>query len=338
MEDRARICVVGSLNADIVVRSPRLPAPGETVLGGPLAVYPGGKGANQAVAAARMGVAVSMVGAVGDDEHGRIVRAALEAEGIDLSGLSTRAGVATGVGVVTVAEGGENSIVVAPGANHTVTPADLERSRAAISAADVLLLQLEIPLETVARAARLARNAGTTVLLNAAPGGPLPADLLADVDVLLVNEVEAEALGGSAAPGPGTTPRTGGGVPSSPEDLLKAISRTGIGTLIVTAGERGAWYLSGQEIGGRVEAFGVEAVDSVGAGDAFAGVLAARWAEHQAASRAGVDPMGLLDALTWASAAGALAATRVGAIPSLPRRAEVVALLKRPLEGVPPRG
>jgi ribokinase len=307
------VCVIGSCVADLVVRAPRLPEPGETLLGGPFAVYPGGKGANQAVAAARMGAAVAFFGCIGGDDNGRMLRAALEAEGMDLGGLLVRSDVATGVGVITVGEDGENAIVQAPGANMTLTPSDLERARTAIGAADVLVLQLETPLETVERAARLARNAGTTVILNAAPVRALPAELLADVDVLVVNEVEAAAVGGSGS--------------DDPEALVRSLSPTGIGTLVVTAGKRGAWYLRGRDEGGHVQPFEVEAVDTVGAGDAFVGALAARYAAHQAGG--GVDAMGLLDALTWAGAAGALAVTKSGAIPSLPRRADVVALLKR---------
>jgi ribokinase len=243
-----------------------------------------------------------------------MLREALAAEGMDLSGLLVR-DVATGVATVMVSEDGENAIVQAPGANMTLTPSDLERARTAIGAADVLVLQLETPIETVARAATIAKNAGTTVILNAAPAPArgLPAELLADVDVLIVNEVEAAAVGGISGS-------------DDPETLVRSLSRTGVGTLIATAGRRGAWYLRGSDDGGHIEPFAVESIDTVGAGDAFVGVFAARFAEHQAGG--GVDPMGLLDALTWASAAGAVAVTRHGAIPSLPRRAEVIALLK----------
>jgi ribokinase len=313
--------VIGSLNADVVVRAPRLPRAGETLLGGPVAVYPGGKGANQAVAAARCGAIVSFVGSVGDDDYGRMLRGALEGEGVEVSALLVRRGVASGVGVVTVSEGGENAIVVAPGANMVLAPADVEAARGAIAAADVLVMQLEVPLEVVARGAEIAREVGTTVALNAAPGRKLPAELLANVDVLVVNETEAGLVCGAGGDGEGEKGE------SELEVLSKALGRMGAVNSIMTAGARGAWYARGTDIGGRVNAFEVEPIDTVGAGDAFVGVLATRWAEHQVGG--GVDALGLLDAVTWASAAGAIVVTRAGAMPSMPRRAEIVALLKR---------
>lgn len=313
--------MIGSSNVDVVVRAPRLPRAGETLLGGPLAVLPGGKGANQAVAAARCGAIVSFVGCVGDDVYGRVLRAALEAQGVDVSGLLVRAGVASGVGIVTVAEGGENAIVVAPGANMALTPVDVAAARGAIASADVLAMQLEVPLEAVVRGAEIAREVGTTVVLNAAPGRRLPAELLANVDVLVVNETEAGLVCGAGEDG------DGGKRGFELEALSKALGRVGAANSIMTAGARGAWYARGSEIGGHVHAFEAEPVDTVGAGDAFVGVLATRWAEHQVGG--GVDALGLLDAVTWASAAGALAVTRAGAMPAMPRRAEIVALLKR---------
>ncbi|MFO7545399.1 MAG: ribokinase [Trueperaceae bacterium] len=188
---RPRVTVVGSANVDLVVRVPRHPAPGETVLGSAYQRHPGGKGANQAVAAARLGAEVRFVGRVGDDEFGARLRAALEADGIDTSALRQDPA-PTGVAFIQVDEQGENAIVVAPGANHALTPADVDP--ASIEGADVVLLQLEIPLATVVEAARVARAAGAQVVLNAAPIAALPGAVWDFVDVLLVNESEAAGL------------------------------------------------------------------------------------------------------------------------------------------------
>jgi ribokinase len=308
--DQPRLCVIGSVNMDLVVRTPRLPAPGETILGGPFAVHPGGKGANQAVAAARMGAAVQFVGAVGSDEHGAAMLATLEAEGVDASRVVRIEGDSTGVALISIAADGQNTIVVAPGANASLSPAWLESAREAISAADAVVMQLEVSMEVVSRAAEMARELGTTVILNAAPAGRLSAELLSCVDVLIVNETEGAVLAGEGG---------------EPEHLAAAMGRMGVRTVVVTAGQRGAWYLHDRVVS-HAAAFAVEAVDTVGAGDAFVGALATRWAEHQVAGA--LDAMGVMDAMCWASAAGAIAATRAGAIPSLPQRTEVVQLLR----------
>ncbi len=315
-QDRPRICVLGSINMDLVVRTPRLPAAGETILGGSFEMFPGGKGANQAVAAARMGAGVSLIGRVGDDEHGRRMLEVLRGDGIDVSRVVVTAGVATGVGFVTVVDGGENTIVVAPGANAVLTPADVGAARETIANADVLLMQLEVPVETVTHAAALARDAGATVILNAAPARTLPMELLASTDVLAVNETEAAILAGRGAGAWGE------------RETLTRLRNTGIETVVLTRGPRGAAYAHGAERG-EAAGFVIEAADTVGAGDAFVDTLATRWAEHQiSAGRADVDVMAVLDTLCWANAAGALACAGRGAIPSLPARAEVVNLLR----------
>lgn len=295
--------MLGSLNMDLVVRAVRLPGTGETIPGGPFETHPGGKGANQAVAAARMGAEVAMIGRVGDDEHGRRMSEALRAEGIDVSRIAP-ANAPTGVALITVADDGENTIVVAGGANAVLTPEDVDAARGSIAGADVLLMQLESPLEAVVRAAALARDAGTTVILNAAPAGPLPMDLVTSVDVLVVNESEAAILAGRGD-----------------ADTLVRLRNTGVHSVILTLGARGAAYAHGPERG-EAAGFHVEAVDTVGAGDAFTGALAARWAGHQIGAQQ--------------TAAGAIACTRPGAIPSLPTRAEVLDLLRR--EGRPAIG
>ena len=317
LSDPPRICVVGSLNVDQVVRSPRLPRAGETVVGGPVDTHPGGKGANQAVAAARLGAAVTMIGCVGDDEHGHRLRSTLVADGVDASRVIVRKGTATGLALITLGDAGENTIVVVPGANEALTPDDLHGHRDPIAQADVLLMQMETPLETVAAAAAMARDVGTTVMLNAAPAVALPADLLALVNVLIVNETEAQIV-----------TRAPAGIDDA--GLLERLANQPVDTVVLTLGARGSWLSHARAATNRLEAYEVDPIDTVGAGDAFVGALATRWAEHQInAGRAGLDAMSVLDAVCWGNAAGALACTRRGAIPSMPSRAEVVALLRR---------
>jgi ribokinase len=255
-----------------------------------------------------------MVGAVGDDAHGAALLEVLRAEGVDCAHVRTVPGAATGVALITVASQGgatggrgENTIVVASGANASLSPADVDAARGAIADADVVLMQMECPAEAVLRAAQIAKERGATVILNAAPAHPLSAELLCLVDVLVVNRVEARTVARGRDP-----------------EML------GVATLIVTRGAEGATIVRAGRTR-HVAAFAVSAVDSVGAGDAFAGALATRWAEHQAASM--LDEAGIADALCWACAAGALATTRPGAIPSLPRREEAAALLRRSDEG-----
>jgi ribokinase len=298
----ARVCVVGALHRDLVVRAGRFPAAGETVLGDDFALFLGGKGANQAVAAARLGARVALVGALGDDEWGREVRAALGAEGLELSAVQSLPGVHTGVAVITVVPGGENTIVVAPGAGARVTPEDVVRAAGVITAADVLLVQGELASSVSRRAMELARAAGVAVVYNAAPVGTLPAGFLRHVDVLVVNRGEAEALVGARA--------------LDAADLARRLASLGPASVVVTLGAEGALHFDGLELA-RVASFPVTAVDTTGAGDAFAAALAVRRAEGAT----------LADAVRFACAAGALATTRAGAIPALPRRDEVEGLL-----------
>lgn len=264
-----RIVVVGSLNADLVVRTARLPRPGETVAGADLATGPGGKGANQAVAAARLGGDVLMAGAVGDDAHGRLVRDAVAAAGADTSRVLVREGVATGTAVITVDAAGENTIVVSPGANGTLTGAVLPGP----GAGDVLTMSLEIPTETVLTAARAARAAGATVLLNLSPYAAVPAELLELTDVLVVNEHEAGLLGGHR------------------------VARS-----VVTLGADGC-RVREHGTDTAVAAVPADPVDTTGSGDAFLAAVAVRLA-------AGDD---LPAAARYAVRAGAFAVTVAGA-------------------------
>ncbi|MDG4825575.1 ribokinase [Asanoa sp. WMMD1127] len=287
----SRVVVVGSANLDLVVGVPRLPAPGETVLGSDVVTGPGGKGANQAVAAHRLGAETLLVAALGDDRFGTDLRAALAREGLPLDRLVTRAGIATGVALIVVEAAGENTIVVAPGANARLDDSSLD---GLFAPGDVLVLQLEIPLETCLAAARRARDAGASVLLNAAPLPPAGAaaltELLGVVDVLVVNEGEARQLGGDA----------------------RALLRHGPAACVVTLGARGA--VSADGTGARTHPpFPVDAVDTTGAGDTFCGALAVGLAS-------GID---LDQAVRRGCAAGALATTRMGAQSAMPTGAEL---------------
>lgn len=303
--------MVGSLNMDLVVRAPRIPQPGETILGGAFRTFPGGKGANQAVAAARMGAQTAMVGCVGNDEHGRRLRETLTTEGIDLSGLRSRPDAPTGVGLITVAESGENAIVVSSGANATLTVPEVQAGASLIASADVLLLQLEVPMPAVIAAARIARESGKCVILNAAPACELPKELLALADVLIVNQTEAvRVLGIEGRTDPGR--------------LVVRLPELGVQTAILTLGAGGA-IVAHKGRPRRAPAAAVKTIDSVGAGDAFCGALAASWREvFSAGKKRDPSEHDLVErAVALAAAAGALATTRHGAIPAMPHRAEV---------------
>lgn len=296
-----QIMVVGSLNMDLVVQLTAWPAPGETVMGRSYRALPGGKGANQAIAAARQGATVQMVGCVGQDEFGQSLLQSLRVAGVGVAGVRT-ASSATGVALVAVEAGGESRIVVVSGANRAVTVQHVEDMRREMAEADWLLLQLEIPLEATLAAAQLAHHLGTKVLLNPAPAPSrgLSDELLAYVDVLVPSEGEALHLTGAA----------------TAHEAAVALRARGVETVIVTLGARGA--LLADTLGVReIAPFSVEVVDTTAAGDAFVGTLAA-------ALSAGKE---IGEAAQQASAAGALAVTKLGAQPSLPALEAVEALI-----------
>jgi ribokinase len=301
----ASIVVVGSLNMDLVIRAPRIPQPGETIIGGAFHTVPGGKGANQAVAAARLGAQVSMVGRVGHDAFAVALLENLDADGIDHAFVVQDEEAATGVALIVVDDHGENSIVVSSGANMRLSPADVEAAGAVIAAADVLILQLEVPLESVIRSAELARAHGVKVVLNPAPARRLPSSLLSMVDVLVPNESEAALLAGLPV-----------GTQAEAETAAGALLRSGVGTVILTLGERGALPARAGEIQ-VCPAFDVKPVDTTAAGDAFVAGLAVALAEGK----------GLSEAVRWGNAAGGLATTKLGAQPSLPTRQALERLL-----------
>lgn len=304
---KARVTVVGSLNMDLITRSARIPVPGETVIGGDLDTAPGGKGANQAVAAARMGAQVCMVGHVGTDLFARQLQENLAADEIDQRFVTAVPG-ASGVALIVVDDAGQNIIVVAPGANAALSPADVEAAGEAIRSAKVLLLQLESPLETVQRAAQIGHDAGVTVILNPAPAQPLPPALLRLVDILIPNESETEILTGLPI-----------GSRQEIEAAADHLRQMGVGTVILTLGERGALLAQADEKI-YLPAMAVDrVVDSTAAGDAFVGGFATAIAEGAS----------LPEAVEMGNAAGALAVTKAGAQPSLPTRQAVLQKLEQ---------
>jgi len=307
MRPRPSILVVGSSNTDMIIRLDRIPRPGETILGGRFVTAAGGKGANQAVGAARAGGDVTFVARVGRDMFGDRALAGFEHDGIDVRYVARDRAAPSGVALIFVARDGENSIAVASGANGALSPADVRRASRAFSRAAVLVMQLETPLATVQAAADLAGRAGARVILNPAPARPLPGALLKRVSILTPNESEAGLLTGIAV--------------TSDASAARAAARLrarGVGTVIVTLGARGA--LVADADGARlVPGFAVKAVDTTAAGDVFNGALAVALGEGR----------GMPEAVRFANAAAALSVTRLGAQMSAPRRREIDAFLKR---------
>jgi ribokinase len=294
-----RIVVVGSSNTDLVINAPRLPEPGETIAGGPLLRFGGGKGANQAVAAARAGARVTFVGARGDDDFGNAAAFALRGEGIDIAHFRVHRKAGSGVALIIV--GGatrENQITIASSANDLVRPADVARAASAIAKAGAVVAQLEVPLPAVARAAALARKSGVPFILNPAPVRKLPASLLRQVSVLVPNEHEAALLSGER----------------DPKRAAKKLLAAGCGAVVITLGAKGALIADGHGMR-TLPAPRVRPVDTVGAGDCFTGWLAAGIAEGLA----------LPAAAARAIIAASISVTRLGAQPSMPKRREVLA-------------
>ena len=295
------IVVVGSLNMDLVMRTPRVPVGGETLHGHEFATLPGGKGANQAVACARLGGKVCMIGQVGDDGFGQTLRAGLAADGIDVAGVKQTSAVGTGVAMILVEDIGQNRIVLAPGANGTLTPADIDAQGAVIAAAALLVVQLEVPLPVVQRALALARAAGVPVLLNPAPAAELPDELWSQVDILVPNESEASLITGLNV-----------------SDLASAFAAArllrsrGVACVLVTLGANGVALVDDR--GERhLPAQMVKAVDSTAAGDTFIGGFAAGL----------IEGLSVDDAAALGQRASALCVTRHGAQPSIPYRREL---------------
>jgi ribokinase len=278
---------------DLVVTVPRLPQPGETVLGDGLGSYPGGKGANQAVAAARLGGQVAMVGRVGSDGFGAGLIENLDRNGVDSSGVERDPAAPTGAALIYVEAGGQNMIAVAPGANAMVGPEDAQRAVAMLGPGDLLVMQLEIPISVIAQAVLAARQAGAFILLNAAPAQRLEPGLLSQLDALVVNEREATALTNDE---------------QSPEDAAAALRAMGPRIAVITLGPSGSLFCDDTGVH-RVEPFPVQAIDTTGAGDAFMGALAVALAAALPSAAA----------VRFANAAGAAATSSLGAQAALPR-------------------
>jgi len=297
-----QIVVVGSSNTDMVVKTKNIPTVGETVTGGDFVMAAGGKGANQAVAAARLGAAVTFVAKVGEDMFGDRAIEGYKAEGINVDHISRDPENATGVALILVDEHGENLISVASGANHALTIEEVEQAAERIQAADILMLQLETPLDVISRAAELAADAGVSVILDPAPApdSPLPASLLGHVTYITPNETEAQRLTGVAVDDE-----------SSARQAAQKLLERGTRSVVVTLGAKGSLVVGDETL--FVPAQRVEALDSTAAGDAFNGGLAVALAQGETLS----------EAVRQASLVGAVSVTRMGAQPSLPTREQI---------------
>lgn len=301
------IVVVGSSNTDMIVKAARIPRPGETILGGRFSIAAGGKGANQAVAAARAGGDVTLIARVGEDMFGEQALIGFAQDDINIRHIIRDREMPSGVALIMVDEKGENSIAVASGCNACLSPQDVDKAAKAISSARILLMQLEVPIDTVRTAAEIASAHGVEVLLNPAPAQPLDDDLLRKISLLTPNETEAEMLTGIKVEDD-----------QSAAEAAEALRSRGVKTVFITLGARGV-YAAAPEFRGIIPAFEVKAEDTTAAGDVFNGVLAVSLAEGEC----------LLDAVRFASAAAALSVTRMGAQTSAPYRKEIEEFLKK---------
>jgi ribokinase len=297
------IVVVGSINIDLVAIADKIPSVGETVLGTGFQIHPGGKGANQAVAVARLGYPVRMIGRLGNDSFGAQLRTHMEAVGVDCSGVTT-CEQPSGVAVILVSNRGENCIVVAPGANAELTPRDLEASLPIIRQAGMVLAQLEIPMETVVCLAALCQQEGVSLILDPAPAQELPAETFQKLAWFTPNESEAAFFAGNPEGAPGVMP---------PDELARSILAKGCGGVLLKLGSRGAYLATPDQPGKLMPAFPVTAVDSTAAGDAFNGAFST-------GLMLGKSPV---QSAIFAAAGAAISVTRAGAQPSMPTRAEI---------------
>lgn len=297
---RKPLVVLGSVNADHILQVESFPRPGETVTGRGYRVVPGGKGANQAVAAARLGAETAFIACVGDDDFGRRMLDAFAAEGMETQGVMAMDGMPTGVAIIYVAESGENSIGISAEANACLTPERLHSHLDLIRGGSALLMQLETPIETIEIAAAVAKKAGVPVVLNPAPARPLPDSLLAGLAMITPNETEAEVLTGIHVKGE-----------DSAAEAAAHLHGKGVETVLITLGSKGA-YVSSKGRGALVPGYAVDAVDTTAAGDTFNGAL-------MAALQEGKD---LPEAIAFAHAAAALSVMRLGAQTSIPTRTE----------------
>jgi len=298
---KPRIVVIGSSNTDMIIKSPHLPGPGETVLGGSFSIVQGGKGANQAVASARAGGNVVFISCVGDDAFGQSSIAELTKEGINTSYVKIIKDMPSGIAMINVAETGENSISVAPGANSQLLPTDIINAEHTIKDADIVLMQLEIPIDTIASAVEIAHKYRVPVILNPAPACSLSKEILSHVDIITPNEREAALLTSVKA------------TDNNLSDMARTLRKSGPGIVIITLGENGAFY-SHDELQKHVEGNKVNVVDTTAAGDTFNGYLAFALAQGNE----------LEFAVRMANKAASLSVTRLGAQPSIPYIDEVM--------------
>lgn len=299
---QAKVVIVGSLNMDLVTRAPRLPRAGETLAGQSFVTVPGGKGANQAVAAARLGARVAMIGCVGEDAYGEQLRAALLAEGIDCQAVTSITGESTGVALIVVDDSSQNAIVIVAGGNGRVTSEVVERFDELLSGADVIICQLEVPMAAVGHVLKRGHELGKMVILNPAPASePLPAQWYAWIDYLIPNESEASALTGLPVDSVATA-----------DAAATALLASGASKVIVTLGEHGALFAT-RAHSQHFPAPRVKPIDTTAAGDTFVGGFAAALADGKSES----------DAIRFGQVAAALSVTRSGAQPSIPTFDEV---------------
>lgn len=296
-----KLCVLGSINVDHVIRVPYFPKAGETLTGYGYQIAYGGKGANQAVAAARVGAKVSFIGAIGDDQIGQTMKQAFEQDGIDTSAICVIPNQSTGLAMIQVADSGENIIVISAGANADLSESLVEQHKSQIEQADILLMQLESPLQAVTLATKFAKSAGVKVVLNPAPAQPLPDSLLSHIDIITPNETEAEILTGIKV----TDEQTAAVAANHFHQL-------GIETVLITLGSKGVYY-SEKGQGEIIPGFRVDAVDTTAAGDTFNGAFVTALLEGKSAK----------DAIRFAHAAAAISVTRMGAQTAIPNRKEV---------------
>ena len=304
-EEKKGVVVVGSINMDLVAYTKRIPAEGETVIGSDFQTHPGGKGANQAVAVARLGLPVAMIGRLGNDAFGMQLREHLQSEGVDVTGVATSQ-CNSGVAVIVVSEAGENCIVITPGANALLTPEDLDTNIEVLKAAGIVLTQLEIPIETVQHLAMICKREGVPLILDPAPARQLPDGLLENVDWFTPNETEAAFFIGDATADS-----------RQPARMAETLLRKGIRGVVLKMGSRGAYIASRNGLGASLKPFPVQVVDTTAAGDAFNGAFATALLMKK-------EPV---ESARFAAAAAALSVTRAGAQPSMPRMAEVEQIL-----------
>jgi ribokinase len=307
--DKSPVVVVGSINIDLVANTERIPMKGETVLGSDFQIHPGGKGANQAVAVARLGYPVSLIGRLGGDAFGSQLRTRLESAGVDVAGVTTTTGI-SGVALIVVASNGENCIVITPGANALLTPKDLDAHIDIIRSAGVVLTQLEIPIETVQHLARICAREKVPLILDPAPAKEIPQNLFENVEWFTPNETEAAFFAGK---------RNGAAEMSDPVTMANMLMSQGVKGVVLKLGSRGAFIASRDGLAERLTSFPVQAVDTTAAGDAFNGAFAV----------ALLLEMGPIESARFATAAAAVSVTRPGAQPSLAAMSDVQRMLDR---------